>query len=370
MKSVIYLILLLCTCSLTATDLDVKVSFVPNLMPFEDKLYFVYELVLSNKGTAPLEITGLEVRDGTTDALITSYDHRQIQIRYLNQSNAASGQTSLGSGIKGFVFVWVEFQRGSLPRSVKNVVLGKDSGTPFAVSGSVIPVPTGSPVVIGSPFKGGNWVAAGGPSPTSLHRTAVIPIEGPVFLAQRFAIDWISVNNNGKAFRDDGAKNEDWYCYNTDLLAVADGIVIETKQDLPENIPGYGAAYEINKETIMGNHLILQIADTLYVLYAHMIPNSIKVKVGEKVKKGDVLGKLGNSGNSSGPHLHLHVTNGPDGLLSEGIAYVYESFQALGYNFSPEALLSGGNVFNINVFVKQESTRTKELPLLNWIVKF
>ena len=63
-----------------------------------------------------------------------------------------------------------------------------------------------------------------------------------------------------------------------------------------------------------------------FVLYAHMKPGSVRVKTGDKVKRGDVIGHVGNTGNSSEPHLHLHVMDGPSPLLADGLPYVFDAF--------------------------------------------
>ena len=80
-----------------------------------------------------------------------------------------------------------------------------------------------------------------------------------------------------------------------------------------------------------GNFVVLDIGGGSYVLYAHMQPGSVTVKAGAKVKRGDVLGKVGNTGNTQAPHLHLHVMDGPSPLQSNGIPYVFDSFKLDGH---------------------------------------
>lgn len=76
-----------------------------------------------------------------------------------------------------------------------------------------------------------------------------------------------------------------------------------------------------------GNFIVQDIGGA-YVLYAHMQPGSVTAKPGDKVKRGDRLGKVGNSGNSQAPHLHLHVMDGPSPLQSNGLPYVVDDFVA------------------------------------------
>ena len=182
---------------------------------------------------------------------------------------------------------------------------------------------------IAAPLRGDNWLAGNGPSNSSGHRRALIPVDGRAQIAQRFAIDWVRQNADGKTFTGDPKDNKNYRAYGNDALAVADGIVTEIKDGIPENIPGKDSrAVPITLETVAGNHVILDIGHGRYAFYAHLQPGSPKVKVGDHVKRGQVLGLVGNSGNSTEPHLHFHLSNGNSPLGSEGIPYALESFEA------------------------------------------
>jgi murein DD-endopeptidase MepM/ murein hydrolase activator NlpD len=83
-------------------------------------------------------------------------------------------------------------------------------------------------------------------------------------------------------------------------------------------------------DNIAGNHFVLQIAQNRFVTYAHLQRGSIKVRKGDHVHRGDVLALLGNSGNTSGPHLHLQLTDHNSVLQSQGIPFVFAAFTYLG----------------------------------------
>src|SRR5207247_7986238 len=111
----------------------------------------------------------------------------------------------------------------------------------------------------------------------------------------------------------------------------ADGIITSTKDGIPENVPGITSrAVPITPDTIAGNHVVLDIGDNRYALYAHMQPGSLRVKPGDRVRRGQVLGLVGNSGNATGPHLHFHISDANSPLGSEGLPYSFQSFEVQG----------------------------------------
>jgi murein DD-endopeptidase MepM/ murein hydrolase activator NlpD len=97
-------------------------------------------------------------------------------------------------------------------------------------------------------------------------------------------------------------------------------------------VPGINSrAVPITLETVGGNHVVLDIGGGHYAFYAHLKPGSLKVKLGDKVKRGQVIGLVGNTGNSTEPHLHFHVADGISPLGSEGLPYRLESFEIVGH---------------------------------------
>ena len=127
--------------------------------------------------------------------------------------------------------------------------------------------------------------------------------------------------------------NSNWYCYGQNLYAVADGVVVKAMDGIPDNVPlATKRAAPITLDTICGNFVLIDIGAGSYALYAHMIPDSVRVNVGDKVRAGQVIGLLGNSGNSDAPHLHFHISTTPNKLIlaSEGLPYEIDSFEVEG----------------------------------------
>ena len=183
------------------------------------------------------------------------------------------------------------------------------------------------PVVIGSPLKGKNWLAMGGYCGFLGHRRALMPIGNKLVLSQRYAIDWIKFDKNWNDWKGSFKNPQNSVCYGEPILAVEDGTVvgvIEKFEDQPTFVEGKDLDYP------GGNCITLDIGNGHYAFYAHIKPGGIKVKRGEKVKKGQIIGLVGNSGHSFEPHLHFHITDKPEILKGDGIPYVIDGFSLLG----------------------------------------
>ena len=111
---------------------------------------------------------------------------------------------------------------------------------------------------------------------------------------------------------------------------MANGTVLKVVDGRPEN---RGDACDIkfaNLDEYAGNYLVLDIGNGRYVFYAHCVPNKFLVTQGETVKEGDPIGILGNSGNSTAPHLHFQITDGLHLFLSNGLPFVIKKYTKIG----------------------------------------
>jgi hypothetical protein len=98
-------------------------------------------------------------------------------------------------------------------------------------------------VVIGAPLRGSNWLAANRPSNNSEHRRAIMALSGRVFIAQRFAIDWVQLKTENATFTGDPKDNRNYKAYGSEVLAVADAKVVAAKDGIPQNVPGLAGVY-------------------------------------------------------------------------------------------------------------------------------
>ncbi len=178
---------------------------------------------------------------------------------------------------------------------------------------SEIPVPVRNETAMALPLTGGKWfVVWGGDTAAS---------NGGHFKdrAQKYAIDLVGAGEDGKSFKGNGKRNEDYHCFGRNILAPADGVVIEVIDGVHDNKPGV-----MNPYCALGNAVLIQHAKHEISLLAHFKQHSIQVKPNDKVKRGQLLGQCGNSGNSSEPHLHFHLQNTPRIEDASGVKCFFE----------------------------------------------
>jgi hypothetical protein len=315
------------------SPINVVVPLAPTAFQADGKTYLAYELHITNFSGQSVALASIEVLSDSGAAL-SHVDVSDLVANIYAPGNRQAGgmdKLNLGGGQMAAVYMWVTLESpAKIPTAIEHKIAVKVGQYTEALTVQCARIAVGRDVpVISPPLRGDNWLAGNGPSNNSGHRRALIPVNGRVRIAQRFAIDWVRLNADGKTFTGDEKDNKNYRAYGSDVLAVADGIVTEIKDGIPENVPGINSrAVPITLETVGGNHVILDIGHGRYAFYAHLQPGSLKVKLGDHVKRGQSLGLVGNSGNSTEPHLHFHLSDGNSPLGSEGIPYALESFDA------------------------------------------
>ena len=165
------------------------------------------------------------------------------------------------------------------------------------------------------PFKG-SWLVFWGGDTRELNQHHDVP-------AQRFAFDFSGVDENGRRNRGDGAKKNDYFCFGREIYAPADGVVLEAIDGVRDNQPGV-----MNPYCLVGNCVVIQHRMNEVSVLAHFQRGSVAVKAGDQVKRGQLLGRCGNSGNSSEPHLHYHLQDSPIFQDALGIKVAFQQLVA------------------------------------------
>lgn len=338
--------------------------------------HLFYELHLTNFRNAAIELKGVDVQAADDARVLARYSGDEITSRLFRPGLAptAADKHVIAAGMRAILMLQVSIE-GTRPvpaqlqhRLTFSVTIPNAAPVEQTMDVARVAVGGQRPLVIAPPLRGGDWLAANGPSNTSVHRRALLVVNGGARIAQRLAIDWIKLGPGGRLAHDDPARNENWFAYGEEVLSVADGTVIATRDGIPDNVPlSEKRAVPIALDTLGGNMVVVDIGNGHYATYAHLVPKSVRVSVGAKVRRGQALGLLGNSGNSDAPHLHFHITDGPSAFAAEGFPFIFESMQFRGSVASVDTLLGGQEPW-----IPQGGTvvRTREIPMENAVVRF
>ena len=316
----------------------------------DDKIHLVYELEILNFTTETVDLTRLTVFGNSTDTaplLVLEGDQfmqRTVLLQYHPFKRAPLEDVTvdhIGPGQTAVVYLDVTVDNmESVPGSLINrveidgppviaQVLGESAltvSTEVGVNGNQV-------LVLGEPIKGGRWINLNGccDFANSAHRRVVRSVDGKEFFPERYSIDIMEVDESNNLFVGDPNLNESWLGYGTELIAVADGVVSRVVKGVPDNKPGESPPFPISLSDGAGNIVILYIGNGTYVLYAHLIPGSNDhLEVGDFVKRGEMVGLLGNTGQSGAPHLHFQVMDGNSIAQAEGLPFVFEKFDDIG----------------------------------------
>lgn len=354
------------------TPVEMRATISPSSCHGSDGLTsLVYEIILTNYKSAPVPLKSFQVfAEKAEGKPLLSLNSKQLSELLL--SPAKSKDSTLAPGAVALLFVNVVLDKdATVPEKLINQLTYENSsksGDTTKTTTDTLNVDKRSPIVIGPPLIGERWLASGGYAGRSGHRRSLFPIGNGMKCAQRFAIDWVQLDEKNRLFAGDKKAVESFFCYGKPVIAVADGTVygvVDKFPNQPTFVPSGSSEYP------GGNSITLKLNDNAYGFYAHLKPGSIRVKEGDRVKKGDVIALLGNAGNSDGPHLHFHITETPEILGSNGVPYVFEEFDITGETTEEEIdnNFSNGRSLNIGKAV-QPGKHARQLPREGVLLNF
>jgi hypothetical protein len=327
--------------ALTPVLVRTVAAIIAPVLGDDGRYYVVYELWLANAQAVPATIDRIEILDAADHGrVVKSLSGDGLAAALVRLTGRPGGTATLAQDESRVVFVELGFdRRADVPAALVHRLTGTGAGSPAAREPSpmayvacTIPLDQFRPPVLGPPLKGRGWVAVNGCCLGSgPHRSALQSVNGRLDNGQRFAIDWMRLDDSDRFVAGDPGVVENWAGYGEPVFAVAGGVVVATGDGLPDQPPGQlPDPAAITLQTVDGNHVVLDIGRGLFVFYAHLRKGSLTVRTGDRVPAGKELGRLGNSGNTSAPHLHLQVMNGPSPLGSTGLPYVHRSFALTG----------------------------------------
>jgi hypothetical protein len=316
----------------------------------EGKVHLLYELVLTNFNRETVALDSVAIADADSpDKIVTTLSDKTLESAALNIGSSGKG-TKVGPTQSKIIFVNIDVDKESdiparLTHQIRyHALSGKDQASKTQYT-PALTVSTKKAVTISSPLRGKGWFAAGGYASMIGHRRSLFPLDNKLQCAQRFAIDWVQISDDGYSTKQDVKNLDNSTCFKKTIHSVADGVVVGVVNQYdsqPVQVPS-GDRYHPG-----GNSITIKNDDSYYAFYAHILKDSAKVKAGDRVKRGDAIALLGNSGNSTGPHLHFHLTDGPAPLAADGIPYVFDHFSVT------------GKVDDIDTFFKNDEVGKKQ----------
>ncbi len=312
-----------------------------------------YEMVLTNFVGSPYRIASIETRAGDSRATFGASALSSMMLRFddRGRTQPPADPLTLEGGRGAVVFFLIDLGGAKAPEQIAHrLSVIDDKGEAHEVDPPPLPVSQESPIVVAPPLRG-TWIAGDSLSngKDAAHRRAMLVVDGRAFIAQRYAIDWVqapTVDGKVTTWKGPEDQNASYFCYDQPIYSVGDGTVVDASDGMAENVPHSGKhAVPIGFDNAGGNHVVVEIAPHRYAFYAHMRPGTVRVKVGDRVHLGDVLGRVGNSGSSEEPHLHFHIDDEPSFLAGDGVPFAFTKGVASGAVAadvaSPEAITFG-----------------------------
>lgn len=316
----------------------------------DGQYHLEYQLLFVNQKFFAATLTSGEVLDPETGTptgnnIALSADAADISFKWRLFADDVPGDATflanryvdtIGKGEAGLMYFWLSYPSlDAIPSSLQH----RFSSTATPVAGTTknytaeddgsTPVSPNGPLVISPPLSGSGWFDANGAGPTiAQHRYSAVPTNGALRVQEMFAIDWTKLDEQGRLWVGDVTKVQNWFGYGQPITSATDGVVVKTVDGLPDQVPPVNHVPP-GLEDLSGNRVIVatQNGQTIeYVAYAHLAPGSVAVKVGQNVRAGQFLGRLGNSGSSDGPHLHFQVSDAPSLINSNGLPFVINRF--------------------------------------------
>ncbi|MGB8539502.1 MAG: M23 family metallopeptidase [Acidobacteriaceae bacterium] len=359
--------------NMTPLLLAVQDAPIP-FMGSDGQTHLVYELGMTNFSSAEIAVEKVEViSEGAT---LQTLDTAAVAGR-LQPAGQRDSVGILAKGTQALLFLNVTLAPGAkVPAELTHQISLRVSAAPpghqeFSETGGTTTVDRQPVASIGPPLRGTHYISADSCCDATRHTRAALPVNGRVWVAQRYAVDWEQTDAGGRIYAGPREKLESYAIFGQPVLAVADALVVSVIDGEPEQTPGnYPTNIALDKAD--GNCVILDLGAHRYALYAHMQPGSIKVRRGEKVHLGQVIGLVGDTGNSIVPHLHFQVTAGPSSLSSNGLPYEISEFQVTGATAGTKAFdeaESNGTPLPVTPVVPPQAVR-QAMPLDQLVIGF
>lgn len=302
---------------------DLSAPFKPAPVAIAGKRILRYEFHLTSFTAVPLTLVRIEVLESGSNRLLASLEGATLAsaMRQVAAGGDAATENLVQPGQRSVAYIDLDLGDQPPPSALRHRVTFVKRNETFTVEGGMVELdPTPLPR-LGPPLSGGQWTAVYLPDMDGGHRRFIYAIDGRARIPGRFAIDWMAAPGN--------------LVTGAEVLAVADAEVAAIHDGVPQPVDG-ARVEPVSATDEAGNYIVLALPDGRYVHYQHMMPG-LQVRLGERVRLGQRLGRVGSTGQVTAPHLHLHVSDGPSLLGSEGLPFKLTEGTVIGSYPSLEA---------------------------------
>jgi len=301
----------------------------------DGKDHVEYELLVVNAVDQPVTLTSLTVLDPAAKELTRI--EGPVLVAATQTLLDKKPVTEIPASAAVSVDVDLIVPPGTAPERVTHrLVYSVPAGTstavfvePPVIDGPEVVINRRPATVIKPPVKGDGWLSTSACCTPNVHRDLRVAVNGRrIETPETFAVDWALLKGD-RVYEGDGSRNDQFYVYGADVYAVANGTVVSVQDGKPDATPNKAMTPKTLSD-FGGNQVMLEIAPKVYAVYAHLQPGSLRVKVGDTVKVGATLAKIGNTGPSLGPHLHFGLLNRPDLFTGRSLPFVIDSYTLAG----------------------------------------
>lgn len=329
-------------------------SVLPRTVRAFDSYWLEYELLISNQGAAPVVIHGVEATNGSGKRVASlSGDDIAERLSSEEEGQVKPGETAV-------LVMSVSAKDAEDLKSVTHqirVSAGEGSAKAFNVMGGTVHVSQEARTDFAPPVRGGSWVVLGPFNPRLPGRRESVDVDGFRVFPHRFEMSLSKLADAVGTSAGSGAENADYAAFGEPVFAMADGRVLQVVNGVSDHGPGRPDATNPD-----GNFVLTEVGDE-YLVYAGLQKGTIALKPGDRIKRGDLIGRIGNSGSSAEPELRVRLLTAPDPLRSTGLEFGFQSYSWVGW-------LKGAGQLRERFAGAQPGTRRGETPPSGSIVRF
>lgn len=327
---------------------------LPRVVKSFDTYHLEYEILVTNQGQAPVVIRAVEATNGSGKRLF-ALGEEEVAARL-----AADEEGRVKPGEVAVLVMSASAESAEdLKAATHHLQVSSDGegAKAFSVMGGTVHVSREARADFGAPVRGGSWVVLGPFDPRLPGRRTSVDIDGFRVFPQRFEMSLSRMADAEGTSSGSGAENADYAAFGESVYAMADGRVLQVVNGISDHTPGRPDSTNPD-----GNFVLMEVADE-YLVYAGLQKGSVALKPGDPIKRGDLVGRIGNSGSSAEPELRIRLITAPDPMRATGLEFGFQSFEWLGW-------LKGADALRRKFPNAEPGTRRKETPPSGSIVRF